>query len=189
MPHPQNDLPSSALYLPKSGPGSVASFADPDGGMPRVHLVEQVYGGRTILRFCHDDTGRLMTATDTRLRKVGLWAVELRGQSHHKRANKAGDFSPGRSVRLVREPSNPFDSEAIGVAAAGSAAVVGYLNPQASKRVAAILDDAERLRAVTIEGDPPGSDGRVVVLLAEPQLVEHVFGPRPADAAKPAHWL
>ncbi|WP_446666807.1 HIRAN domain-containing protein [Flexivirga sp. B27] len=167
----------------------MATFEDLATGLPAVHLVEHVTGGRTILRFCHDGTGRLTTATDTRLRKVGLWAIELRGLSHYQRANKAGDFSPGQPVRLMRQPSNEFDPNAIAVAAEGSRAVVGFFNRQAAKRFAPVLDaGGADLRAVSIEGDPPGEAGRVIVLIAEPRLVEHVFGPRPATAAKPAHW-
>lgn len=183
------DRPSFDLYLPRTGTGSVASFEDPATGFPVVHLVEQVVDGRPLLRFCHDGTGRLTTATDTRLRAVGLWAIELRGLSHYRRAVKAGDFTPGRPVKLIRQPSNEFDPNAIAVAAEGSRAVAGYFNKQAAKRFSPMLDaGGAGLQAVTIEGDPPGRAGRVVVLVAKPKLIKHVFGARPIDAAKPAHW-
>lgn len=172
------------IYLGSSSP---SSFIGADG-LPEVHLVEQDYSGRTIMRFCHDGTGKLATATDRRLRAAGLWAIELRGLGYHRQTNLAGDFRPGRRVNLIREPNNPHDPDALGVAAAGSSAVVGYFNKQAAKRFSKMIDAGTfDLDAVTIEGDGPGGDGRVVVLVAEPRLIAHVFGPRPADAAKPAH--
>ena len=191
MPPRQNDLPASEIYLPSEGPDAVESFLDPATGLPQVHIVEQRYGGRTIWRFCHDLTGRLVTPSDRRLTAAGLIGVELRGSSHYEKAARAGDFRPGKQVTLLRQPDNKFDPNAVAVCANGSTAVAGYVNKQKARRVAALLDEGSCvIEAMAIEGDPPGQlNGRIAIVIAEPRLLDHVTSPRPEAAAKPAHWV
>jgi hypothetical protein len=47
--------------------------------------------------------------------RYGLHSFQLRGTSHCAAALRTGRFTPGAPVRLVREPDNPHDPNAIAV--------------------------------------------------------------------------
>lgn len=56
-------------------------------------------------------------------------------EAYHKAACKVGDFSPGATVRLKREPENPHDPFAVAVTAdEDDAKVAAYVNKQRGPR-------------------------------------------------------
>ncbi|WP_162529327.1 HIRAN domain-containing protein [Segeticoccus rhizosphaerae] len=185
MPHRQNDRPAAELYL---GDGERVDIMGANG-LPQVHLVEQVYGGARILRFCDDLTGKLMKAEARRLSTVGIWAGKLRGVSHYAAAARRSDLRPGRLLVLVRERDNPHDPNAVGVRAADSDEVVGYVNKAKARQLARQLDAGIHVVAVSLDGTAAGrACTGVTYAAAQPTLLAHLMGPRPITAAKPAHW-
>jgi hypothetical protein len=108
--------------------------------------------------------------------KVGIYSFAVRGTSYHKVAERQGDLSPGRQLRLVREPSNKFDSNAVAVYAWRGRAPVGYVNKQNAKRLAPVMDAGTDMVAVTLRGPGPGDTGLVpYVLVTERRLMEHLL--------------
>ncbi len=185
MVHPQNDRLSSEIYLSGDERPDVMGR----DGLPEAHLVEHLYCGEVILRFCDDVTGKLMTAEARRLQAAGLWCGKLRGMDYRTAVAKAADLRPGRPLTVMREPNNPHDPYAVGIGDARGQ-VVGYVSRAKARRMATLLDSGEQLVAVSMQGTGPGRPCTAVTFVAaRPEIIAHVTGPRPAGAAKPAHWV
>ncbi|MCG8656759.1 HIRAN domain-containing protein [Yimella sp. NH-Cas1] len=185
MPHPQNDRPSSDIYL---GEGERTDLIGPDG-LPQVHLVEQVYDGEVVLRFCDDASGELMTAEARRLTAAGIWAGKLRGRNHYADAARRADLRPGRRLVLVRQSDNPHDAHAVAVTAAGSNEVIGFIDKAKARQLAKQLDGGVNLSVVSLAGTGPGvACGSITYAAAMPEVIAHITGLRPNTAARPAHW-
>ncbi len=101
--------------MPADGDG--ARFVGQDGAPPPLHLIDYRSGGESVLRPCEDSTGLLVGPTDRRLARAGIYVSNLRGESYHPKECKAGDFGPGQPVRLIREPDNAYDPNAVAVTA------------------------------------------------------------------------
>lgn len=111
--------------------------------------------------------------------RFGITVFKLRGASHYEAAVKAGDFSPGTPVRLVREPDNEHDPNAIAVYAIDGKGPAGYVNKQNAARLAKMIDSGEPLEAIAIRGAKPGEDGvPVMVLVADPGTMKSLREPR-----------
>lgn len=107
--------------------------------------------------------------------RVGVHSFAVAGTSHHEAAAKAGKFTPGSAVRLVREPDNPYDTNAVAVYAETGRRVVGYVPKGQARRLAKLMDAGTALVAVSVRGSGAGSDGaRPHVLVCEPRLYEHL---------------
>ena len=107
--------------------------------------------------------------------RAGLHSFALAGASHHQAAVKAGRFTPGSAVRLVREPDNPHDANAIAVYAGTGRRLAGYVPKGHARRLAALLDAGTDLVAVTVRGCAAGSDSVTPhVLVCERRLYEHL---------------
>lgn len=150
-----------------------------------LHLIEY-HGGLTL---CDDATGRLVGSTDRRLRWAGIYSFNLRGLNHRQAAYRAGDFRPGQRVRLVREPDNAHDPNAVAVTAdQDGALVVGYVSRGHARWFAKIVDAGTHLEAICTRGDGSGeSSGGMAILAADPAVLAHLLSPRPADLPTPAH--
>lgn len=108
--------------------------------------------------------------------KRGIYSFSVRGTSYHERAERQGDLSPGRQLRLVREPANEFDPNAIAVHAWLGRAPVGYVNKLNAKRLAPVMDAGADVVAVSLRGSRQGLTGLVpYVLAAERTLMEHLL--------------
>lgn len=88
--------------------------------------------------------------------RAGIWSFTLRGTVHHESAALRGDFTPGARVRLVREPDNPHDPNAIAVYAEGTRNLAGYVPRGYAKRLAKVLDSGADMVAVSTRGARPG---------------------------------
>ena len=107
--------------------------------------------------------------------RAGLWSLTVRGTSYHESAARRGDFRPGTPVRLVREPGNPHDPNAIAVYAERGRDRAGYVARGYAKRLARLLDSGADIVAVSTRGGGPGSDDVTPqILAAERGLWEHL---------------
>jgi hypothetical protein len=119
--------------------------------------------------------GEMVNPRSTRLYRLGIYSFGLRGTAHHESAVRAGDFRPGRRVRVVREPDNEHDRNAIAVYAQGADQPAGYVNRQNAARLAKLLDAGEELTAISTRGDGPGVwDSPVAVLVARSEVLAHL---------------
>jgi hypothetical protein len=104
-----------------------------DNGRPTVHLIRYGRGEDMVLRFCEDSTGLLVGPTDRRLLPAGLLVSNLRGGRHYESDCRAGDFRPGVEVRLVPEPDNPHDNQAVAVFDRTGRYRAGYVDKQKAR--------------------------------------------------------
>lgn len=107
--------------------------------------------------------------------KAGLHSFQIRGTSHHSGAVKAGRFTPGAQLRLVREPENRHDPNTIAVYAEKARNMAGYVPASQAKRLASLLDADVDLVAVSVRGSGPGTEGTVPhILVCERSLFVHL---------------
>lgn len=98
----------------------------------------------------------MVNPSSTRLYRLGVYCFGLRGASYYEDVVTRGDFRPGAPVRLVREPGNAFDANAVAVHPANVDGVAGYVNRLNAKRLAPVLDHGVDMAAVSIDGSGPG---------------------------------
>lgn len=147
------------------------SFVLGPDGMPTGRLRRE--RGRLVI--FTDDLAGMVNPTSARLHSLGLYCFRIRGVTHHEAAVRSGDFRPGARVRLVREPDNEHDPNAIGVYAAGAERPAGYVNKLNARRLAKRLDAGENLAAISVRGDRPGVDTIAPwVLVAAPDVLAHL---------------
>lgn len=101
---------------------------------------------------------------------------------------EAGDFSPGAPVRLLREPDNEYDPNAVAIVAEGGRTTAAYVNKGKARSLAKMLDKGTELRAISLRGTGPGrACDQITVLAAAPEVVAHLLSPRPDHLPRPAH--
>ncbi|RAO15238.1 HIRAN domain-containing protein [Micromonospora noduli] len=198
LPHPATPVdavPSQAgehdglparWYAPQDGNSD--RFIDANG-LPTLRLIPyRDTGGEHVLRLCEDGTGLLVGPTDRRLSRAGIYVSQLRGEAHHQAECRAGNFYPGETVRLVREPENPYDRNAVAVYDATGKHMAAYVNKQKARTLAKLIDSGAGIEAISIRGTRSGlACDQVAILAASPEVLRHVLSPRPADAPQPAH--
>lgn len=178
--------PRESWYVPVDGDNQ--RFVHPAGGPPPLHLISYKSGGEQVLRLCEDSTGLLIGPTDRRLPHAGIFVGNLRGAKYHEAACTAGDFRPGVPVRLVAEPDNPHDPNAVAVYAADGSDVAAYYNKQKARTVSRLLLSGETLHGVSLRGTGPGEPLEALsVLAARPEVIEHLLSTRPPNLPPPAH--
>lgn len=112
----------------------------------------------------------------------------LRGEGHHQAECRAGDFTPGTPVRLVREPDNPHDPNAVAVHDHHRDGVAAYLDGTRAKAVSKVLDSGRPLAAVSTCGTRAGQPCEgITVVAASPDVLAHLLSPRPRSLPAPAH--
>ena len=83
---------------------------------------------------------RLMTARESTHRTSELHRFLVRGFSYHDGPAVLDQLASGQTVRLVREPANPYDDQAIAVhTAAGHK--LGYVPREDNQILARLLDE------------------------------------------------
>jgi len=168
-----------AEYLPREREAEVIEVDE--GGAVNLRL-ERV---RDLLVLA-TPSGEWINPYSPALHRLGITIFKLRGVSHYEVAVKAGDFSPGASVRLVREPDNQHDPNAIAVNAADGTGPAGYVNKQNVARLTKRLNRSEQLDAIAIRGAPSGQDGVPIMVLVTDLGTLEVFSPvaRVRDCAR-----
>lgn len=107
--------------------------------------------------------------------RAGLHSFQIQGTDHYEGAVKAGRFTPGAVVRLVREPDNPHDPNAIAVYAERARNKAGYVPASQAKRLAPLLDAGVDLVGVSMRGAGSGTAGTVPqILVCERLLCDHL---------------
>lgn len=120
--------------------------------------------------------GAMVNPKSARLHKLGIYSFSVRGTSHHEQAVKSANLRPGKSVRLVREPQNPYDSNAIAIYAETGRHPIGYVNKQNAARLAKVMDAGQEIAAISTRGNGPGSVGLVpMILAARPEVLAHLM--------------
>jgi hypothetical protein len=145
-----------------------------DDGLPNLRLVRE--RGQLVLMVPHG----MVNPRSTALYRLGIYTFRARGASYHEDAVAAASLTPGTALRLVREPENEFDPNAIALYAVQGSAPIGYVNRLNAARIAKVLDASTNLVAITVSGGPKGSVGDPVgVLVTTPVLLEHLRRARP----------
>lgn len=107
--------------------------------------------------------------------RAGLYSFAVAGTNYHEAAVKAGRFTPGATVRLVREPDNVHDANAVAVYAENGRQIAGYVPKGQAGRLAAMLDAGVDLVAIAVRGSAAGAQGVAPhVLVCERRLYEHL---------------
>lgn len=183
---PAPDEGDSYWYVPADAAAERFLAAD---GLPALHLVPyRDSGGENVLRLVEDSTGLLVGPTHRALAKAGIYVSQLRGEVYSAAACRRGDFSPGARVRLVREPSNAHDANAVAVFDATGRNRAAYVNKQKARALAKLLDAGTALEAVSVRGTSAGKDcPQVAVLAAAPPVLARLLEPRPPSLTRPAH--
>lgn len=152
-------------------------------GLPPFRLVRY----QDVLRLCEDSTGLLVGPTDRRLFKLGVYQYNVVGEYYHQRACREGDFSPGTRVRLVREPQNTADPNAVAVRAWDpDVGVAGYVSRGHARRLAKLMDAGLQLAAIATRGTGTGAACEAIaVIAAEPRVLRHLMSPRPSTLPPP----
>lgn len=176
----------SSWYVPADVAAERFLAAD---GLPALHLVPyRDSSGENVLRLVEDSTGLLVGPTHRALTKAGIYVSQLRGEVYNATACRRGDFSPGARVRLVREPSNAHDVNAVAVFDATGRHRAAYVNKQKARALAKLLDAGMALEAVSVRGTSAGRDcPQVAVLAAAPPILARLLEPRPLNLPRPAH--
>ncbi|PXA71863.1 HIRAN domain-containing protein [Cryobacterium arcticum] len=169
LPAPSLSLPDSSIYLSSDRWDEL--LVSDAAGMPTLYL--QSHKGR--LWLTEPTTGLLVSVGNKHLRRMGIWSVSVRGLDYHKAAVRAGDFRPGSKVRLVREPNNAFDKNAVAVCAASSNDIIGYFNKGMAPGLAKVLDTEAPVEAISVTGDGVGKTGPVQVVAASPAILRHLL--------------
>lgn len=147
------------------------SFVIGPDGMPTGKLKR--IGDRLVI--VTDDGAGIVNPRSARIHSLGIYCFGLRGSSYQGTAVERGDYRPGETLRLVREPNNEHDPNAIAVHATGAAKRGGYVNKMNAKRIASRLDRGEELSAISLRGDRPGKEElRPVILVAAPPVLAHL---------------
>jgi hypothetical protein len=140
-----------------------------DRGLPNLRLVKA--RGQLVLTV---PEGWVSFRSRT-LHRHNVWTFRLRGVSHHDEAVAAATLTPGTKLRLVREPGNEHDPNAIAVFPAGGGQCLGYVNRQNAARIAKRLDAGDDLVAITLSGSSKGQAGEpVTVLITTIELLAHL---------------
>ena len=183
----QHDVVADGSDLGWYAPQNAASdhFFGPDG-VPALHLIPYSDGGELALQLCEDATGLLISPGDSRLPRAGVYVSYLRGQAFHRLGCTAGDFRPGTPVRLVREPDNEFDHDAVAVYDHTGQHLAAYVNNQKARILARLIDSGEPIEAVSIRGTGPGRPcDQVAMVAASPGVLRRLLEPRPPNLPSP----
>lgn len=107
--------------------------------------------------------------------QVGIYSFTVRGSGHYAQAAKAGDFKPGATIRLEREPENQYDPNAVSIYAERGRKPSGYVNKLNAKRLAKLMDQGDEIVAISTRGGGPGNDEYVPqILVCERRVMEHL---------------
>ena len=108
--------------------------------------------------------------------RVGIFSFTIRGTGYHIEEATAGEFRPGSRVKLVREPDNPHDANAIAIYAQGARKLTGYVNKRNAARLATLMDAGLPLAAISTRGNASGFFEFVPqILVCSPRLMEHLL--------------
>ncbi|WP_166785721.1 MULTISPECIES: HIRAN domain-containing protein [Cryobacterium] len=144
-------------------------------GLPPLRVQE--HGG--VLWLVEVTSGKLVGIGDARLPALGIWSIWLRAVDSRTILAREGLLHSGAALRLVRQPRNAADSNAIAVHSV-TGRLVGYVSPRIAAGLAAVLDAGTSIDAVVVSfSSRSGSSqpGLITLLAASPQTLSHLFEP------------
>jgi hypothetical protein len=97
-----------------------------------------------------DQTGSRYSYDDNRLDNLGLHIFRVAGVSRRRRELQSPDFAPPTFVRLVKEDSNAFDSNAVAVWSENQQVMVGYVPREMAPVIRQTMIDYPESRALVI---------------------------------------
>lgn len=161
----------SSIYL-KSDRWDELLVADPQG-LPNL----QLQWHNEELWLAEKTTGLLVNVGNKYLRRMGIWTVKVRGVNYHTAAVRRGAFQPGATVRLLTEPDNEYDKNAVAIYAADADEPCGYFNKAMAAGMSKLIDSGTPIHAISLAGAAPGamSDSIIKVLAASPEVVAHLL--------------
>ncbi|MCI1902032.1 MAG: HIRAN domain-containing protein [Bifidobacteriaceae bacterium] len=110
------------------------------------------------------------------LYKFGIFIFDVHGVYYHEQAAREATNLPGESAKLVREPNNPHDPNAIAIYDTNEVVPLGYVNKQNAKRLAPRLDAGEDFVAFfTAVGDKANEDFYSQVVVMNRKLAEEIL--------------
>lgn len=122
------------------------------------------------------DTAKLLHHDNLRLSSRGICASDARGISYRTENARIGNFTPGSIAKLVREPHNEFDPNAVAIVAANGRTRTGYIKASKAKHLAKLMDAGDTIEVLVLRGEPRGqySGGPVTVLATSPEMMRHL---------------
>lgn len=152
---------SPGLVRPRSSsPGPVSAQEDDDLGAPEYesrpgspyrHRLEPLDGGDAGRGYVvvRNEGGQVLNWR-TLPRRKGLRSLNVVGESRRMEALQQEAFAPGQSLRLLRDPENEYDENAVEVCDASGEHQVGWIPRPENRPVAKKLDDGEELRCYSM---------------------------------------
>lgn len=139
-------------------------------GRPNLRLA----GNGESLMFTVGDTGRFITAGSRQLPRLGIWAFNVRGTNHMPGNGRTEEASPRSKLKLVREPANEFDPNAIAVLSERGK-ILGYVNKGNAARMAKLLDKGAEFEVISLHGSGAGYESiGVTVVATSPEMMRHL---------------
>lgn len=177
-----------SLYVSDEGPAD--RFVGKNGGLPPLYLTHFTQDGEDILRLVEAPTGLMLSPKNRKLARAGVYCGYARGLEYHSAQAKAADLTPGAVIRLVREPNNPHDSNAVAITSADSNEVVAYVNKAKARSLAKLMDAGLVLEGISLRGTKAGqSCERFAYLAARPDVLVHLMSGRPRGCPPPVFSL
>ena len=126
--------------------------------------------------FSLGDTGKFLHHDNRRLLSRDIFASDARGISYRTENARIGNFTPGNRAKLMREPGNEFDANAVAIVASNGRTRTGYIKASKAKHLAKLLDAGDTLEVLVLRGEPRGeySGGPVTVLAASSEMMTHL---------------
>lgn len=152
-----------AGYVPPAAAKSQL-VAGPDG-MPTLRLVPSNNGLDLAL-----PDGELVDYKILALRHFRIFAFRVVGMGFYEDPNKPFKFRNGQRVRVVREPDNEHDANAVAIYAGRPAKKIGYVNKQRAAWLAKLLDAGQELDGIIIQSKAASPR----VLLTTPEMLAHL---------------
>lgn len=172
------DLADDERHAPTGGSIHRSEYLSPedearhvtlDNGMPNIRLVRK--RGQLVMVVPKG----MVNFRSRALPRMDIYAFRARGVTHYEEAVMAASLSPGTKLRLVREPTNEFDTNAIAIYSDRGVGPLGYVNRQNAARLAKALDAGQSFAAITLSGSPAGRDGDpFTILVARPDVITHM---------------
>lgn len=143
------------------------------------HFMLDEDGSPTGFLQLHDDqlvietAGGFIRPGSRHLNRFGIHMFEVQVTPRHRDGTRAGDFSPGQTVLLVREPDHPDDPSAVAVLSTDGHKA-GYVDPVNASRLARRIDDGEVIVALSTKGSEPGLAETPHIIAGDALVIDHL---------------
>lgn len=129
-------------------------------GLGELWLVDRVYG-------------RLIPSGNRGTARNGCHVVNVRGWDKYPKAHEDLKVVPGESLRLIREPGNPFDANAIAVCVYGDDRILGYVNKGLARQLARRIDGGLELECLALRA--PAVSNIFTVVICSKEILEQAL--------------